>query len=72
MSDLVLDSSMRVESGPPASVGASRNLGHIETSITLAIYAHVICDAQRRAVERVAGILDYFGLQSEPDNELIR
>jgi len=32
----------------------------------------VIGDSQRRAVEKVAGILDYFGLQTEPESELIQ
>jgi len=43
-----------------------------DPSITLGIYSHVIGDAQRRAVEKVAGILDYFGLQTEPETELIQ
>jgi integrase len=54
-------SSMLVESGAPVSV-AQAQLGHADPSVTLGIYSHVIGDAQRRAVEKVAGfwtILDY-------------
>jgi len=40
--------------------------------VTLGIYSHVIGDAQRRAVEKVAGILDYSGLQTELESELIQ
>jgi len=64
-------SSMLVESGAPVSA-AQAQLGHADPSITLGIYSHVIGDAQRRAVEKVAGILDYFGLQTEPESELIQ
>jgi len=64
-------SSLLVESGAPVSV-AQAQLGHADPSITLGIYSHVIGDAQLRAVEKVAGILDYFGLQTEPESELIQ
>jgi integrase len=64
-------SSLLVELGAPVSV-AQAQLGHTDPSITLGIYSHVIGDAQRRAVEKVAGILDYFGLQTEPESELIQ
>ena len=64
-------SSMLVESGAPVSV-AQAQLGHADPSITLGIYSHVIGDSQRRAVEKVAGILDYSGLQTEPETELIQ
>jgi len=64
-------SSLLVESGAPVSV-AQAQLGHTDPSITLGIYSHVIGDAQRRAVEKVAGILDYFGPQTEPESELIQ
>jgi integrase len=64
-------SSMLVESGAPVSV-AQAQLGHTDPSITLGIYFHVIGDSQRRAVEKVAGILDYSGLQTEVKTELIQ
>ena len=64
-------SSMLVESGAPVSV-AQAQLGHADPSVTLSIYSHVIGDSQRRAVEKVAGILDYFGLQTGPKTELIQ
>ena len=66
-----LESSMLVESGAPVSV-AQAQLGHADPSITLGIYSHAIGDAQRRAVEKVAGILDYSGLQTELETELIQ
>jgi integrase len=57
--------------GAPASV-AQGQLGHADPSVTLGIYSHVIGDSQRRAVEKVAGILDYFGLQAETKTQLIQ
>jgi len=64
-------SSMLVESGAPVSV-AQAQLGHADPRATLGIYSHVIGDSQRRAIEKVAGILDYFGLQTELESELIQ
>jgi hypothetical protein len=40
-------------------------LGHSDLGTTLNTYAHVIPDSQRRAVERVAGILFSDVLKSE-------
>jgi integrase len=39
-------------------------LGHSDLETTLAVYTHVIPDSQRRAVERVAGVLDLDGPNS--------
>ena|SRR5438445_5801216 len=64
-------SSMLVESGAPVSV-AQAQLGDADPSVTLGIYSHVIGDSQRRAVEKVAAILDYPGLQTEVKTELIQ
>jgi excisionase family DNA binding protein len=46
--------------------------GSADPSVTLGIYSHVIGDSQRRAVEKVAGILDYSGLQTGVKTELIQ
>jgi hypothetical protein len=51
---------------------AQAQLGHVDPSIALGIYSHVIGDSQRRAVEKVAEILDYFGLQPETETKLIQ
>jgi len=40
--------------------------------VTLGIYSQVIGDSQRRAVENLAGILDYLGLQTTPETESIQ
>jgi integrase len=39
-------------------------LGHSDLETTLAVYTHVVPDSQRRAVERVAGVLDLNGPRS--------
>jgi len=36
-------------------------LGHSDLETTLGVYTHAIPDSQRRAVERVAGVLDPVG-----------
>ena len=54
-------SSLLVETGAPISV-AQAQLGHSDPRVTLGIYSHVIGDSQRRAVNKVAEILDYSGL----------
>ena len=51
-------SSLLIETGAPMTV-AQKQLGHKDARVTLGIYSHVIGDSQRRAVERVADILDY-------------
>jgi site-specific recombinase XerD len=63
-------SSMLVESGAPVSV-AQAQLSHADPRVTLGIYSHVIGDSQRRALEKVAGILDYFGLHTGVKTGLI-
>ena len=42
-------------------------LGHSDLETTLGVYTHAIPDSQRRAVERVAGVLDPVGLNSLPE-----
>lgn len=42
-------------------------LGHSDLETTLGVYTHAIPDSQRRAVERVAGVLDSVGLNSLSD-----
>jgi len=39
-------------------------LGHSDLETTLGVYTHAVPDSQRRAVERVAGVLDPVGLNS--------
>lgn len=56
-------SSLLVESGAPVSV-AQAQLGHADPKVTLGIYSHVVGDSQRLAVEKIAKILDYTGLQA--------
>lgn len=51
-------SSLLVETGAPVTV-AQKQLGHKDPRVTLGIYSHVIGDSQRRAVEKVAEVLDY-------------
>jgi integrase len=51
-------SSLLVETGAPMTV-AQKQLGHKDARVTLGIYSHVIGDSQRRAVEKVAEVLDY-------------
>jgi integrase len=64
-------SSLLVESGAPVSV-AQAQLGHADPRVTLGIYSHVVGDSHRRAIEKVADILDYNGLQTEDGSELIQ
>ena len=49
-------SSLLLETGAPATV-AQAQLRHSNASITLGIYSHIIGDAHRRAVEKVAELL---------------
>lgn len=53
-----LHSSLLVETGAPVTV-AQKQLGHRDPRVTLGVYSHVIGDSQRRAVEKVAEVLDY-------------
>ena len=62
---------MLVESGAPVSVSQAQ-WGRADPSVTLGIYSRVIGDSHRRAVEQVAGILDYLGLQTTPGIESIQ
>jgi integrase len=42
-------------------------LGHSDLETTLGVYTHAIPDSQKRAVERVAGVLNLDGLNSGPE-----
>jgi integrase len=57
-------STLLVEHGASVSV-AQQQLGHSDSRTTLGIYTHVLPDSQRRAVDRVAEILDVSGLTDE-------
>ena len=45
-------------------------LGHSDLETTLGVYTHAIPDAQRRAVERVARVLDVVGRKSLSEETL--
>ena len=45
---------------------------HSDPRITLGIYAHVIDESQRKAVDRVAEVLDPVGPKMEPSGEWIQ
>jgi integrase len=47
-------------------------LGHSDLETTLAVYTHVVPDSQRRAVERVAGVLDLDGPRSVSSQTVVR
>ena len=47
-------------------------LRHADPRITLGIYGHVIGDAQREAVDRVASVLASNGLSMEPQTDVIQ
>jgi integrase len=63
--------SLLLESGANIKV-VQRQLRHSDERTTLGIYAHVIGDAQRQAVEKVASILDPNGPQPEPQTTLVQ
>jgi integrase len=56
-----------VNEGAPVTV-AQAQLGHADPRVTLGIYSHVIGEAQRNAVEKIALILD--PVWSRNSNEL--
>lgn len=61
-------SSLLVEHGAPITV-AQAQLGHSDPRLTLSVYSHVVGDSQRRAVAKIAEILDPAGhLQNSYSN----
>jgi integrase len=62
--------SILVDSGAPVTV-AQAQLRHSDAKTTLG-YAHSLDDSQRRAMEKVASILDPSGPNSSPSNQLIQ
>lgn len=64
-------STLLIEYGASLPVAQSQ-LGHADSRTTLSIYAHVLPGSQRCAVDRVAEILDGFGLTGEGDSETIQ
>jgi integrase len=62
--------SMLVDAGAPMTV-ARDQLGHTDMRLTLAVYSHVISDAQRTAVDQLAARLDADGRAPEHNNSYI-
>jgi integrase len=54
-------STLLIEAGASISVAQSQ-LGHADSRVTLDVYTHVLPESQRRAVDRIAEILDRSGL----------
>jgi integrase len=63
--------SLLLDSGANIKV-VQRQLRHSDERTTLGIYAHVVGDAQRQAVEQVASIVDPNGPQPEPQTTLVQ
>ncbi len=63
--------SLLLDSGASPKV-AQRQLRHSDARTTLEIYGHVVEDAQRQAVEKVAASLDSIGLNSPPGSQTIQ
>jgi integrase len=63
--------SLLLESGANIKV-VQRQLRHSDERTTLGVYAHVIGDAQREAVEKIASIVDPNGPQPLPQTTLIQ
>lgn len=63
--------SLLFDNGAPPTV-VQAQLRHFDPRITLGIYGHVLGDAQREAVERVAGILDSSGLTQESISKMVQ
>lgn len=66
-----MHSSLLVGTGAPPTVTQAQP-GHADPRITLGIYSHVIGDSHRRAVERVAEILDSSGLTQEGSDQWVQ
>ena len=63
--------SLLLESGANIKV-VQRQLRHSDERTTLGIYAHVVGDAQRQAVEKVASIVDPNGPQRAPQTTVVQ
>lgn len=63
--------SLLLESGATPAV-AQRQLRHSDARTTIGIYGHVVGNAHREAVEKVASILDPVGPKLEPVSQLIQ
>jgi integrase len=63
--------SLLLASGAAPTV-AQAQLRHADPRITLGIYGHVIGDAHREAVDKVASILASNGLNQKPQTEVIQ
>jgi integrase len=63
--------SLLLEGGATPAV-AQRQLRHSDARTTLGIYGHVVGDAHRAAVEKVASILDPVGPKLKPVTQLIQ
>jgi integrase len=66
-----LHSSLLLSSGAAPQV-AQAQLRHPDARIILGIYGHIVGDAHREAVEKVASILDSTGLNSKPITQTIQ
>jgi integrase len=64
-------STMLLELGAAPQV-AQAQMRHSDPRITLEVYSHVVPDSQRKAVEKVAEILDLIGPNSEDAREWIQ
>ena len=64
-------SSLLLDIGAPATV-AQAQLRHADPRITLGTYSHVIGDSQRKAVERIAAILEPNGVNFEESTQLVQ
>jgi len=63
--------SLLLQSGAPVPVTQAQ-LRHSDPRVTIGIYGHVIGDAHREAVERVASLLDPNGPNAKPPTQLIQ
>ena len=59
-----MHASLLVDGGAPVTV-AQAQLGHADPRVTLGVYSHVIGEAQRKAVEKIAVVLDPSGPQQK-------
>ena len=64
-------STMLLETGAAPQV-AQAQMRHSDPRITLEVYSHVIPESQRKAVEKVAEILDPIGPKSDNPGEWIQ
>lgn len=62
--------SLLLETGASPTV-AQAQLRHADPRVTLGVYAHIIGDSQRKAVERVSEVLAPLGPALQPSGEWI-